>query len=265
MGRWFRAFFYLITGRFSSAAEALQSNKYVMAATYDKSIEKQAERFGTVQNAVAELMSIEQSRISTIKDLTNQHDDLIQTQLGAKSAMQRRINQLRSEGKSKEEISLDSEFIRHSSAYNDLETTIAEKDARIEDLESDLKDRQQQIATYKAELQQMQRQQAALKEEKQEALADVAIASQAEAINNVLTGMSQDTIDKDLEAARTARQKAKAKSKITSELAGNDARLAESEYKKYASEERVSSKLDKMLDWGDENSVESDQENAQVQ
>lgn len=261
MGRYFKALWYMLTGRFQAAADALQGNKFVMGATYDKAIEKGADRFSTVKDAVAKLMSIEQDRIATIKSQSNQVADLTRKMNGAKVAMQKRINELKNQGKSKEEMESDADFIKHRSAYMDMKSTVAEKEARIDELESDLEERRKQIATYKAELQQMQRQQASLQEEKHEALADVAIANQAEAINSVLAGISQDSTDKDLQAAREARKAAKAKAQITSELAGNDARLAENEYLSYATESETDSELDELLDWGD---GDSDRQNVQI-
>jgi chromosome segregation ATPase len=246
----------MLTGRFQAAADALQGNKFVMGATYDKAIEKGADRFNTVKNAVAQLMSIEQDRISTIKTQSSDVADLTRKMNGAKVAMQKRINALKAEGKSKEGMESDSEFIKHRAAYMDMKSTVAEKEARIDELEVDLEERRKQIATYKAELQQMQRQQASLREEKHEALADVAIANQAEAINSVLAGISADSTDKDLQAAREARKAAKAKAQITSELAGNDARLAENEYRDYALESEADNELDDLLDWGDNETSE---------
>ena len=40
MFRYIKALWYMVTGRFSAAAEALQSNKFVMSATYDASIQR---------------------------------------------------------------------------------------------------------------------------------------------------------------------------------------------------------------------------------
>ena len=251
----------MMTGRFQAAADALQSNKFVMGATYDKSIQKGADRFNTVKDAVAKLMSIEQDRIVSIKTQSSQAEDLTRKMNGAKVAMQKRINQLKAEGKDKDQIENDGEFIKHRGAFMDMKSTVTEKEERIDELEADLEERRKQIATYKAELQQMQRQQASLREEKHEALADVAIANQAEAINSVLAGISEDSTDKDLMAAREARKAAKAKAQITSELAGNDARLAENEYLNYANESEADSELDDMLDWGEE---ESDMKDVQI-
>jgi len=252
MMRYFKALWYMITGRFTAAAEALQSNKFVMQATYDKSIEKGADRFITVKNAVAELMSIEQTRLQEIKELQAREEKLERVKTGSLAAMKRTQQELLKSGKSKEQILSDSEFVRHQAAYKDASSKLEEVAARCDEKEADLEERRAQIATYKAELQNMQRQQAALREEKSEAVADVAIAQQMDSINSVLSGISEDNTDKDLAAARAARKKAKAKAAITTELAGNDARLTENEYLDLAAGSEVDAELDGLLNWGEE-------------
>lgn len=250
MIRYIKALWYMITGRFSSATEALQANKHVMSATYDKSIGKANARFNTVKNAVAELMSIEQTRLQEIKDLQAREAKLEKIKAGSQAAMQRRLNSLKKEGKTKEEIVVDAEFLRHQSAYKDASSSLSEVSARCDEKEVDLEERQNQIATYKSELQSMQRQQAALKEEKSEAIADVAVAEQMDSLNSVLAGISEDSTDKDLAAAREARKKVKAKAAITTELAGNDSKLAENEYLDLAASSEVDDELNNLLDWG---------------
>jgi len=262
MMRYLRALWYMLTGRFSAAAEALQSNKFVMSATYDKAIEKGADRFNTVKNAVAELMSIEQSRVQEIKELGDRAEKQNKIKSGAQVAMQRRINELKGQGKEKEQIQVDPEFIKHSAAFKDASSTLAEIEARIIEKEKDLETRKHQIAKFKAELQEMQRGQQKLREEKSEALADVAVAQQMESVNAVLAGISEDTTDKDLAAAREARKKAKAKAEITADLAGNDARVAESEYLTLSASSEADKELDSLLDWG--NDEKSSMEDAKL-
>ena len=94
MFRYLKALWYAITGRFTAAAEALQSNKNVMRATYDQSIKKSEERFQTVRDAVAELMGIEQTRLQEIKALQEKEGKLEKVKKGAHAAMQRCIKQL---------------------------------------------------------------------------------------------------------------------------------------------------------------------------
>lgn len=252
MFRYLRALWYAMTGRFSAAADALQSNKHVMTATYDRSIAKSAERFQTVRNAVASLMGIEQTRILEIKALNADLEKHEKVKSGAQVAMQRRIDAMKAQGKTKEETQEDPEFIRHHGNYKDAASTIGRIHEQLKDKEEDLKEKKHQIAQYKLELQQMQKMQQSLKEEKQEAIADVEIAKQAQEINDVLNGISEDTTDKDLAAVREERKKAKAKAKISVELSGNDARIAENEYLELANSSVADKELDDLLNWGEE-------------
>lgn len=254
--RYFKYACYMVIGKWDAAADALASNKHVMKATYDRSIKKSEERFGTVKDAVAELINIEQTRKMEIKELGNKVDHLTKVKNGAQVAMQKRLNDLKAQGKTKEEILADVEFIKHRAAFEDASSTLGETTKRMDDKENDLKTRQQQIATYKAELQSMQRSAQSLREEQNEAIADVAIAEQQEAINSMIAGIQSDTTDKDLSAARAARQRAKSKATITAELAGNDARLAENEYLDYAAKQAANTELDGLLNWGEETKEE---------
>lgn len=258
MFRYLRALWYICTGRFSAAAESLQSNKYVMEATYDRSIAKSGERFQTVKDAVAKLMSIEATRMVEVKDLTAKAEKLEKIKVGAQTAMQKQIDVLRRQnpGLSKEELQQkaqsDPEFIKHSGNYKDAASSLDQTHQQIADKEADLKERQAQIAKYKLELQGMQKNHEKLRQEKTEAVADVAIAQQAQQIADVLSGIAEDTTDKDLAAVREARKNAQAKAKITAELSGNDAHIAESEYLQLASNKEADKELDNLLNWGEE-------------
>lgn len=252
MFKYFRALWYAVTGRFSKAARALHENEYVMEAVYDQAIKKNENRFETVKNAVAELISIEKDLVSKIKGFGEQVTSLTKIKNGAQIAMQKRIDTLKASNKTKEEILGDVEFIKHKAAFDDASSTLTEKVAQMNDKETDLAGRRRSLATYKAELQKMQRASEALKGEKQEALADVAIAKQSEQINAVLAGITSDSSDKDLADARAARKRAVARSEVVAELAGNDAKAAESEYLQYANAAKSTAELDGLLNWGDE-------------
>lgn len=252
MFRFFRAIWYKIAGWFGMKTEGLYEDSAVQAATYDKAIDTSRERFNTVRNAVAELMRLEQTRINEIKELQAREDKLSKVKTGAQAAMQRRIDQLRAEGKSKEEITSDPEFIKHQGAYKDATSTLTEVESRIAEKEADLKERRTQVGIYETELQQMQRAVKKLQEEKQETLADTAIAKQSEAISSVLAGIAHDTSDQDLQSVRAARDRAKARSTLTGRLVGADANVAEAQYLDLAGKSEADKELDSLLDWGEE-------------
>lgn len=250
--RLIRAFINWLKGILGGASERMAENKHVMAATYDTAIDKQGQRFQTVRNAVAELISIEQTRVREIQGLSEDIERISRIRTAAQAAMQNRIDTLKKQGQSKDQILADSEFIKHKTAYEDASSTFEEKSERVREKEAELAERRQSIATFKAELQDMQRKANKLKEEKNEALADVAIAQQADAITSVLAGLSNDSTDQDLAAARAARQRATSRAKVTAELAGNDAKLAENEYLAMANKLDANKELDSLLNWGDE-------------
>jgi phage shock protein A len=264
MWRLLRALGYLLTGRLSAAAAALQGNQFVMAATYDQSIKKSEERFKQVRDAVASLMGLEQTRIQEIKGLSANVEKLAKIKQGAQVAMQKRIDALLAQGKTKEDIQKDGEYIKHAGNYKDASSTLEQYNIQIHDKEKDLAERKQQIATYKVELQKMQKDHEKLRAEKSEALADVAIAKQQQQINDLLNGIADDTTDKDLQAARDARKQAQAKAKISAELAGNDAKLAESEYLQLASTSTADKELDNILNWGEMDKNKSVLEDAKL-
>lgn len=244
-----RAFFSMIAGFFSSKEEALQANKHVMTATYDRAIDKKRERFSTVKNAVAELIRLEEMGKIKLKELGDKCEKLEKVKAGALAAMQRTISNLK--GMTKEQIQQNPDFIKHNAAYNDASSTLAEVESQIADKEAEIAERAKMVSQYKAELQQMQRDADKLVSEKAEAIADVAIAQESEAINAVLAGIESDTTDQDLAKARAARHRAKAKASITAQLAGNDARAAEDEYVALANTTRVDAQLDNLLNWGE--------------
>lgn len=158
MRRYFRALWLFVTGRFSEAAKALQSNQYVMAATYDQSIKRSNERFETVKNAVANLITISDERKVEIKGLGEKVSRLTKIKVGAQGAMQTRINHLLTQGLTKEQIETDAEFIKHKAAFLDVSSTLEETTKRMDEKEDDLKERLALVERYKVDLQSMQRQ-----------------------------------------------------------------------------------------------------------
>lgn len=255
--RWFLACWYGVTGRFEAAREALMEDKYVMGNTYDRAIEKNTERFSTVKNAVAELVMLEQQGVQAMKALGDKISHFNKAKQGAQLAMQKRIDALKAQGKTRAEIEGDAEFVRHLGAFNDVSSSLDTAKASFDEKDAEVALRRKQIGQYKTELQGMQRASESLVSEKQEALADVAIAQQAEQINSMLAGLSNDTADQDLADARKARNRAKARATVVSELAGNDAKTAENEYLSYANEAASNAQLDNILNWGEEASSEN--------
>lgn len=249
MWRLLRAFGYLITGRITKFREALAGNRHVMAATYDKAIQRSEERYETVKGAVAEQIAIKNDRKAQVLELGKKVKFLTQAKEGAQAALQQRINALKGT-KTKEEIQADPDFIKHSKAFNDAARDLQAALASMAEKEADLASREAQIAKYKADLEGMKRANETLQAEKHESLADVAIAQQQEAIDNLLAGITTDSTDKDLQDTRAAVKRAKSRAEISRELSGA-AKGGYDEYVGTAAQAQAAKELDGLLDWGD--------------
>jgi hypothetical protein len=247
MFRWIRGFFRMITGWFSGKADDLQSNVNVIRATYDAADAKGVARFENVKNAVATLMGIKEQRLTEIQGHNEKLDKLIKIQQGAANMAKKLTDSLKAQGKTADEIKVNPEFLRHMAAYQDASSNIAEIEKIVAEKEAEVEQRKKQIETYKIELQGMQKSIQKLRDEKSETIADVEVAKQTDAINSVLAGISKDSTDQDLLAVRQARQKAKARATISAELVGNDAKLAEDEYIKYAADTEHADKFAQLV------------------
>lgn len=250
--RWFRAVLSTVSGWVGAKTDKIYENKHAMGQVYDNAIDKGKARVKTVTDAVAELMGVEKTLVADCTKLGDQMNQLTKIKNGAQTAMQRRLDALKAQGKDKEQILADGEFIRHKKAFEDASTDLADAKKRFDEKDADRQAKRRAIDTYKAELQSMERANQKLKDEKQSAVADVAIAQQADAINNALRGISDDTADAELEKARKARDRVVNRAEIGTELAGNRASAAGSEYLDLANAAAANTELDGLLNWGDE-------------
>lgn len=247
MWRFLRACFYYVTGRWSKATDILMGNKYVMSATYDAAIGKQQDRARTVKDAVAMIIANQESMKAQVQQLSAKVEKLEKSKTGAGIAAKQLVEKLKTQGLNADQIKQNGEYLQHMTAFQDAATKLAEAENSIAEKEAKVQEYQASIAKYKTELQHMQRNASSLKDEKQEAIAETAIAQTEESINSILAGIESDTTDKDLAAAREARQLAKARARVASELAGNDAAVAESNYEDLATKAVSSAEFDALV------------------
>jgi phage shock protein A len=234
MGRYFRALWYLVTGRFKKAADALSENKYVMEATYDRSIEKNTGRIQTVKTNVASLIRLNEENKEKLGAKMKAQEHQAKVKAGALQMAKDRAAALQAQGKTPDQIKADAEYIKCQAGYAAADKEWKRLDGEIDEIEAKIAEREGQINQYKVELQNMQRNIDNLKEEKHEAIADVAVAQQERDIADALNGLSSDTTDQDLQAVREARKRVKAEAKVSKELAGTNARNVDNEFANYA-------------------------------
>jgi hypothetical protein len=252
MWGWFRVIFNGIRGWFNKRKDRLRENETVIAGTFDAAIKKRQQRYETVKEQVALLVGHKRNITNIIKGINESLEKQKGIKTGTQAAMQKRLDQLKEKGKSKDEIVADAEFMKHKAAYEHATASVLKEQARLDEKTAELDKFTQQIEQYKIELQEMQRANEELAHEKNATIADVTIAKQQEEIAAALNGIPQDSTDEELAGVRAARNRVVEKAQISKELAGNDASVAEQQYLNLANSTKTSTELDSLLDWGEE-------------
>ena len=71
IGKYFQAFFYLITFRINKASETLRTNPGVMSATYDRIIDEKRGRINHYKDAIAAMIAQEESKKEKLRTITD--------------------------------------------------------------------------------------------------------------------------------------------------------------------------------------------------
>jgi len=234
IGRYFQAFLYLITGRIDRARKTLEIDPHVMAASYDEIIREKRERIQQYMKAVSTIMAQQEKKKEEVRRLSEETARQEKIMAGALAAAKKRAAELQTAGKSPEEVKHDEAYLKHQGAFRDTSTTLEEKKKRVHDLTGDIKGYDGQVANHTLQLQGLQREMEKLKTEAADSVARIISATEQKELNDMLTGLSSDTSSERLSGIRAAVAEAEAGAKISSKLAGTDARAAEAEYLVYA-------------------------------
>lgn len=251
-----RMFWKMFSGIFTSAANKMHENEHVMADTYDNSIEKGRDRYQKTKEIAGSVIGRQEKKRQDLIKLTSEIEHLEKVKAGAASMAKNLAAKLKEQGKSEAEIKEHADYKKCLAGFNDAASTLKEKNSRADQFEKDIADLDKNAATIKAQLQTIQRENEKLQNEKNEAIGDVLSAKETDEMADLINGMSVNNVDKDLEAARTARRNMTARAKVSSELAGNDARAAESEFLQFAKDTEATSEFDALIGLGNEAATE---------
>ncbi len=122
-----------------------------------------------------------------------------------------------------------------------------EKSQRVQELEEDLKTLVNNVNGHKNQITSLMRELEKLKEEKHDAVAVILSANEEKQIADMVTGISNDRTSEELRELREVRQKASANAKISRELAGLDAKRAETEFMEYAEASQADDEFDQLI------------------
>ena len=247
IGRWIKAVGYLLTGQIDSARRVLDTNPHVIKAKYDAIVEDKIERIHQYKQAVAGLIAQEEKKLSKIKQLTSEVENLERLKAGALAKAKQTVEQLKATGVSEEAIHEDENYKKCLTAYKDFNSTLSEKQERISELEADIEGYKTNISDHKIQLQQLLRDVEKVKAEAADTVADVITAKQEKELAETFAGIAKDGAAEELQNLREMRQELKAEAKITKELAGTDTKSQEAEFLEYARQSESTSEFDALI------------------
>jgi chromosome segregation ATPase len=245
--RWFKAVGYLLTGQIDSARRVIDTNPHVIKAKYDEIVRDKISRIHQYKQAVAGLIAQEEKKIAKVKNLTEEVANLERLKAGALAKAKQTVEQLKTSGKTQEQIHADEDYKRCLSAFNDFSSTLGEKQERITELEQDIGEYRKNISDHKVQLQQLLRDVEKVKSEAADTVADVITSKQEKELAETLAGIAQDGTAEELQGLRDMRQELKAEAKVTRELAGTDTKAQEAEFLEYARQSQSSSEFDALI------------------
>ncbi len=234
LGRWIKAVMYLLTGQIDAARRTLDTNPYVLRAKYEEIIREKTNRIQQYKQAVAGLIAQQEDKLAKVKTLTDEVEKLERLKAGALAKAKQRVEALQAQGRDKEAIQHDEDYMKCLAAYNDFSSTLAEKRARIAELEQDVELYGTRIKEHKVQLSQLVREIEQIKAEAVDAVADIITARQERELADALSGIAEDGTAQELQRMRELRREVKAEARISKELAGTDARVQEREFLEYA-------------------------------
>jgi phage shock protein A len=247
LGRWLKAVGYLFTGQIDAARRTLDTNPHVVRARYDSVITDKTGRIHQYKQAVAQLIAQEEQKLAKIRSLGEEIVRLDALKAGALAKARQLTETLKAKGLNPDQIKADLEYQKCLGAYNDFNSTLTEKQARIAELETDVETYRKSIGDHKIQLQALLRELEKLRGEAAEAIADVVTAKQEKDIADTLSGIAQDGSAEELQRLRTMRNELRAEARISRELAGTDSKAQEAEFLEYARKSSASDEFDRLI------------------
>lgn len=245
--RWCKAGLYLITGQIDKCRRTLDKNPTVMKAKFDDVIKSKVDQIHTYKQAVAKLIAQQEKKMAKLKALTEETKKLETLKAGALAMAKQTVSKLQNEGQTKEEIHTSGKYKKCLTAYNDFAATVTEKKDHIKDLEGDIAEYDESLANHKVNLTQLTRDIEKLKSEAADAVADVITAKEETDLSDMLNGISQDGMAKELQDMRELRSEMRAEARVSREMAGTDGKAQEAEFLEYARTHTATDEFDSLL------------------
>lgn len=252
IARLFSAIGYLFTGRVDATRKDLSRNPHVIQATFDRVTREKAARINQYKDAVARMITQEETKLAQIKRLSDEIAHLERLKEGAAAKARSVADRLKGQGQPAEQIKRDEDYMKCLAAFNDFTSTENEKRTHVAELETDVKEITESVNGHKVQLQQLLRDLEKVRGEAAATVADVITAKEEEEIAGMIAGISEDRTSKELQEMRELRSEGKAKARVARELAGTDTARMESEFLDYARQGVATDEFDKLIGLADE-------------
>ena len=135
----------------------LINNLYAVRGTYEDIINDKKDNIQRYKQAIGQLIALIESKKSSLKGLTEDIDKLEKMKVGAIAKSKNVSSELKLSGLSDSEIKQHPDYIKHVNTYNDFNSTVNEKKARIDKLEEKIASAQQDIEHHKSNITQLHR------------------------------------------------------------------------------------------------------------
>ncbi len=137
IARWFKAVGYLLTGQIDSARRVIDTNPHVVRAKYDQIVQDKINQIHIYKQAVASLIAQQENKLAKVKRLTEEVQQLERLKAGALAKAKQMVDRLQAEGKPKEQVQQNEDYLKCLAAFNDFSSTLKEKQDQIAELERD--------------------------------------------------------------------------------------------------------------------------------
>ena len=258
--RFFKAIWYTLTGRAHESADRMMENPEAVRGAYEDIIRDKQGNIQRYKAAIGQLIALVEQKNSAVKNLTNEVSNLEELKTGAIAKAQQTAADLQKEGLAPEEVKQHTEYTRCVTAYQEFNSNLEERTARITELENEIESAQADINSHKIQITGLHRDLGKIKSEQSEAVADLITAREQEEIADMLSGISTDGASAELSRMREIREKAKGRSKVAQELAGTDSKSEEQEFLAAARSTSASDEFDTLIFGAQETDTKTDTE-----
>lgn len=249
IGRYFRAFFLLITGNINSARRALMTNSVVVEATYDDIVKEKTNSVRKFKDAVARMIAQNEEKREKHKEIIADIERYTQLKNGAQKKAQSLVAKYNGDTA---RVKLDPDYAKCLAAFKDFSSTLTEKEKLAEEFENGIADRDRTISEHKTSITSLMREIDKIKSEKHETVAEIISAKEEQEIHDMMSGISQTDHSKDLQELRDLRREAKAKATMSREMSGLSNKNEENDFLSFAESSKATDEFDALIGLGKE-------------